>query len=447
MIRSSLFAAGALFICGAAAAQTSDGYLIHQGKVRDAGTFHLETKTWTRAPGANQELFVGPVYDNTCFWTGLGANTVTYSGLENCEDLYDTGRIPSNNALSDPDNLIDSFRIGYITVAPPGGVDMEYEFYDTLGAGCSGPYSPPAPVGTLFRFDAGNGVTLPGDPAGTGSAWIVTIDTTPGFCMQSDGDGTQGNGNDLFTWRFRINNGKPGTAAGGCIIAGEALNGTFGSCTYATPCGTNNNGNPCGTGLGIEDLFWANLDANFCPGGPSGNTGCYYFGGWPANPYAAFYMQMTSLGPCTGGYQPTFYCTAKTTSEGCQPYMDWSGTATATGTGPFKCVGRDFLGSTIGILLYSNKSGALPNHHGGKLCIKSPFFRTPGKNAKSPSNGLCATATGRYVFDFQNRINLGTDPALTAGRNVFTQFRGRDNLDPAGFGDSLSDGMKFAILP
>jgi hypothetical protein len=447
MYRSSLFAAGALLVCGVSAAQTSDGYLIHQGKVRDAGTFHWESKTWTRAPGGNPELFAGPVYDNTCFWTALGANSIVYSAMENCEDIYVTGRIPANDPLSDPDNLIDSFRIGYLTVAPPGGVDIEYEFYDTLGGACSGPYAPPMPAGTLFRLDPGNGVTLPGDPAGTVAVWLVTINTSPGFCMLSDGDATTGNGNDQFTWRYKINNGKPGTAVGGIIIAGEPLNGGFGACTYANPCGTNNGGGPCGTGLGIQDQWWGNLDANFCPGGPGGNTGCYWFGGWPANPYGDFYLQMTSAGPCSAGYVPTFYCTGKTTSETCQPYMDWTGTASATSTGPFRTIGRDVVGGTIGLLIYSNKKGAQPDLHGGKLCVKSPFKRTPGKNAKTPSNGLCPTATGRYVFDFQNRIQGGLDPALTAGRNVFAQFRGRDPADPAGFGDALSNGMKFVILP
>ena len=51
------------------------------------------------------------------------------------------------------------------------------------------------------------------------------------------------------------------------------------------------------------------------------------------------------------------------------------------------------------------------------------------------------------VRDFNNRIQNGSDPSLTAGRTVFVQTWFRDPGDSFGFADGLSNALKFTILP
>ena len=55
--------------------------------------------------------------------------------------------------------------------------------------------------------------------------------------------------------------------------------------------------------------------------------------------------------------------------------------------------------------------------------------------------------TGILKRNFNNAIQGGNDPLLTAGQTVFAQWRQRDPADPAGFGDGLTDGIKFIIEP
>ena len=45
------------------------------------------------------------------------------------------------------------------------------------------------------------------------------------------------------------------------------------------------------------------------------------------------------------------------------------------------------------------------------------------------------------------RVRSGADPALTAGRVVHAQWLQRDPSDPAGFGDGLTDAVRFLVGP
>ncbi len=145
-----------------------------------------------------------------------------------------------------------------------------------------------------------------------------------------------------------------------------------------------------------------------------------------------------------GVYQPEFYCTGKTNSLGCVPFLTTAGIPSATCTLPFPVTGRDMLPNEAGFLLYSFKKSNL-NFHGGKLCVKAPVVRLlPPKGAGSSGTPPCS---GRLNRNFNNRIQSGVDPQLTAGQLVHAQWRQRDPADPAGFGDSLTDGVRFTIQP
>ena len=63
---------------------------------------------------------------------------------------------------------------------------------------------------------------------------------------------------------------------------------------------------------------------------------------------------------------------------------------------------------------------------------------------KSPGFPPCE---GILRKDFNALIQSGADPTLTVGQRVTSQWRQRDPLDPAGFGDALSDAIQFWITP
>jgi hypothetical protein len=52
-----------------------------------------------------------------------------------------------------------------------------------------------------------------------------------------------------------------------------------------------------------------------------------------------------------------------------------------------------------------------------------------------------------FKRNFNELIQSGTDPALSIGANVWVQVRQRDTADPTGFGDNLSNGVRFVICP
>ncbi len=140
---------------------------------------------------------------------------------------------------------------------------------------------------------------------------------------------------------------------------------------------------------------------------------------------------------------PIPYCNGKTNSLGCIPFVATVGRASVSSTTPFRIEGRDHIPSESGLLLYSFKKSSL-GFHGGTLCVKAPFTRTPAKAAKNTGGGTCPGVLSR---NFNNTIQSGNDPALTVGKKVFVQWRQRDPLDPAGFGDNLTNGATFLICP
>ncbi len=140
----------------------------------------------------------------------------------------------------------------------------------------------------------------------------------------------------------------------------------------------------------------------------------------------------------------TSYCSGKLNSLGCVPFLAFDGAPTVQSGVPFDVRAEDVLPAEAGFLIYSSAKANL-GFHGGTLCVKSPFRRAlPVQAAASTGTPPCS---GVLSQDFALRIQAGTDPALTAGRVVFAQYLQRDPADPAGFGDSLTDGVRFRILP
>ncbi len=140
---------------------------------------------------------------------------------------------------------------------------------------------------------------------------------------------------------------------------------------------------------------------------------------------------------------PVRYCSGKVNSVGCVPFVQFTGAPSASNPSAFQISAHDAVPNEAGILIYSFSKSNL-DFHGGKLCVKTPFFRTAAKAAKQAGAPPCS---GVLTRDFNAIIQSGTNPGLTVGARAFAQWRQRDPADPAGFGDSLTDALRFTILP
>ncbi len=141
---------------------------------------------------------------------------------------------------------------------------------------------------------------------------------------------------------------------------------------------------------------------------------------------------------------PTPYCAGKVNSAGCVPFVSASGIPSVSSSGPFRVSAHDVIDGNFGFLLYGSRKANL-DFHGGKLCIKAPVERLlPPKFAKPDGAPPCRGVLRR---NFNAHIQGGTDPSLSAGAVVFAQWIQRDAGDPAGFGDSLTDALRFEICP
>lgn len=347
MLRSSLFTASAFALVASAAAQSSSPAFRNAtpitGPVKNAGTYHLATGTWTRAANSVVANFGASdnVYSNTAdygyYEPGIGPGPAAAAPLG---QLLDAAAIPGTTnpatfALGGPDredNLITELNLGYCDFDLNAGVaGWTLDFYDDY-APCTFP--PPAPKGT---------VVLTGFPSN--GCWIVDIDLTGGFefTLQADGGATApGFDNDPALDSIGISYRYTGTGTGnaGPILCGDPaatdtgwLAGgppTTGSNTYYGEVG----GCP-GSGSGYQNTDNFHIEDTFASGFPSG---CYFFGGYSNSnpdcvsaltaadtPYSGFWMEMSS----TGGDAPPISqagCIGAVTSTGapaiCQVFGD-----------------------------------------------------------------------------------------------------------------------------
>lgn len=279
MLRSSLTTASVVILGAAAFAQVNASQKMKPvtAPVRDGGTYHLATQTWTRK-AAQSNVGADTVYNNTC-------STGYYSPLS-LDTYVDEGRIPTaggptnvnNRPGCEPATNVDGFQIAYCT-------DQTTATFGTYTVNFYESYTACATVIGVTPT-AGFGITgLPASAtAGTLACWIVGLDldsppqtASLGFVMQNDGDGTfTGTTNaNLFGWSMA-------TTAGG-TNTGPLMAGDFNLCTGfdGTRWDTVINYAEQGTGMSTLDQF--RIEA----GGTA--PGCYFFGGTPP---ASFFLQI-----------------------------------------------------------------------------------------------------------------------------------------------------------
>jgi len=475
MLRSTLIVAAAALLCSVSTAQNQvDPSDIHVVPVpiKHAGVFDWDSKSWLSRDRANQVRATSLiVYNNTCTWTG-GA---FYTGTGDCEDYISDGRIPGGlNSVNAPlgataDNRINFFEFGYCTTYVTGSVDIKVGCYDSLGGTCLGGIAPQPPslasqaVG-YFDFGAAAGFPLPGG-TGTGlGCWVVGFNLNAGFCMQSDGDGFFDNvaALDNFNWSFQMDNPSISPASG-VILSGDPGSSPVGGCTYNIPCGTDFfAATPCGHGLGQDDAFWTNIDNDqagntvntgvACTSAPAGGTGCYWFGGYPANPYAGFSLRLGSAGECAGCTgNPTNYCTGGTSSSGCVATMSLSSgvPSTRSGSAPAIVMATNVEGNKNGLIFFGLAQAATPWAAGSSsfLCVKSPTQRTASQ-LSSPV-GTAGTCVGVISTDLNALIQQGNGTLLGqqlfAGSTIDAQCWYRD--PSAVKTTNLSNGLEVTVCP
>jgi hypothetical protein len=235
--------------------------------VRDAGTYHVATGTWTRTnAGANPAASLGP---DTIF-SATAPSGYFGIGWEGSEGI-DEGILPgTGNPLGGPLDCyeINGFEFAYCSLAAT--VDWTFTFYDS--------YVPCSVPGDACINLVG-GITVTDMPTGS-ACWTVTIDLTGGYevNMEADGGpcarGYQGalSDRDHFGWGATWVTSDGGFT--GPLLSGYDPN-------YSPPgentCYNTNLTCPAGTtGLGALDLFeiGAPLSGCFMFGGYANSNGC-----------------------------------------------------------------------------------------------------------------------------------------------------------------------------
>lgn len=264
-------------------------------EVKDAGTYHVATGTWTR--NADLVAMTGPsqLYDNTCT-VGL------FNGLGFGVSSIDSGRIPS----SDDGGLADCyevncFQIGYCTYEPLV-TSISIAFFDCYAACDDLAAAPVAAVLALLNVPGGGFSREQG-------CWLVTFDmtnTTLTFNIGGNSDGIFENtpSTDHFGWAWEQIIPQTGSPAGP-LIAGDPLGQFNMSCGAVDPAGQGggvwSGFNSAGQGAGTDHPGWG-----FAPGPGTGigteldqyaldsPSGCFWFGGYGAslNPLASFYLKL-----------------------------------------------------------------------------------------------------------------------------------------------------------
>ncbi len=429
------------------------------GAIARVGVFDYDNQRWLspRAELAARASSI-PVYDNSCISFGF------YTAVSACTDAIADGRIPGGLGGNNPqgatvDNQINYFEFAYCTATLTGAVDIKVGFYDSLGGPCAGSLPPTPPslasqAARYFDFGANSGFPLPGATSvGALACYFIGITSNSGFCLQSDGDGVFNNDAllDNFNWSFQLESPpSPGGPVGGVVLAGEPSLSPPGGCTYNIPCGGGPSGPACGTGLGALDGFWVNVDpaAPNCTTAPGGGTGCYWFGGYPGNPFASFYLKLGSAGSCGAcDGAPTSYCTAGTSTSGCAASMSLSGVPSVANPQPVILSANNVEGQRAGLVFVGLSQQSVPWGAGSSsfLCVKPPIARLPVQNSGGTAgqcNGAISGDLNAYLVANGN-VLLGVAPY--SGLLVHAQTWCRHPATPKS--TSLSDALTVTFCP
>jgi len=328
LLRFSLTAAGALLLAASASAQ-STAQILPVPNVKDAGTYHLATGTWTRGVQSQRGDYE-VIYDNTC-------SGAWYTALEQ-QTFHDDGRIPST---SSPFTEQGAFGTANYANTSLVGTNDSYDIQQFQFAYCTGVAFPMDALVMFYEcYTACSDATLisptqalqitglPGcsTPGVTIGCWIITIDllgASQNFTMNGDCDGTWDGSAALDYMGYAYMQITPDpSATSGPILAGDPDGllldgpGTTGCCVG---CGTVfwagsqvPGTNTQGSGLNDGDQF--EIDDHL-GGFAFSFNGCYWFGGYSATaPHADMHMEIYGHADPGNPVTGTQYCDGKFSS-------------------------------------------------------------------------------------------------------------------------------------
>jgi len=446
-------------IAAGAAAATAQATLVPQpaqSTIRDGGTLDWATGAWKHTGNQIQSaaaLGAVTIYNNTCNWTG-GAFFV--GGVGTCTEWYDEGRLPTTDP-SDPQSGLAGVADAYVvcgwTFAYCTGETLPQQFsmrfwtgLVTAGVGgiCAGPYGPANNATAQGNFQL-TGLP-PSAVLGVQSCWVITVDLTNtpngGFLFQGNDDvAYDGSANlDDFGWSWRL--GLPSispTNTTGWFIRGNPAVAVSAGTFNVPPAVDPITGGPCGSGLGISDLFWINTDLGSTCGGPQ--SGCYSFGGYPGNPHGSFYLTLLGVGTTIG---PQTYCTAKASFAGCTASVTTNDlTNPVSGANDYSAVVLNAQTLRPGVFLTSNTAPATIPFQGGVLCFQPPLRRSQQLYSGGATQLQC-TGTYQLLINDGQVLPAGFDGGTGGTTYIQAWYRSPQLTD--GFGAALSDAMRLDWL-
>lgn len=389
--------------------------------VRDAGTYHLATGTWTRSTGSTAALGPVVIYNNDAF-TGY------YHPVEPVHAVVDEGRIPMSGPYPgpgsfQPDYHVDGFQIGYCTHET--SVDVAATFFERY-VPCTDPVAAPPAVGRVVL----DGVLPASFSPGQLACWIVTVDiagTTDEFCLAAEGgDGTFDDDPALDSIGLSLKIGDNANGPAGYFIAGDPNNAPFG---YGT---TFLNPGLQGTGANEQDQFFVKDTT----GGPSG---CFNFGGYPSAPWGGHHFRIYAQpGNCSSF--GTNYCTSVPNSTGVAAVMSVQGGSPSIAANDLviRATGvPDVPG--VGIFIAGPGQAQLPLFN-GYLCV-SPAGLQRINQLTPPVNGVVTQA-----IDYTGTSTGTAALNVVAGMPFHFQHWYRDPMAGGGSAN-FSDGIRLDMEP
>jgi hypothetical protein len=163
----------------------------------------------------------------------------------------------------------------------------------------------------------------------------------------------------------------------------------------------------------------------------------------PGTPSSITFTNVEVPGQACGAFT---YCTTSTTTNGCNPSMSGSGTASASAPNGFtiSCSGAE--GQKNGLIFFGlgQTSVAWAVGSTSTRCVTSPVQRTASTN----SGGTTGACDGSYSLDWNDwRANhpTGLGSPYAAGQTFYSQTWFRD--PPAPTGTNLSNALGFTLCP
>jgi hypothetical protein len=141
---------------------------------------------------------------------------------------------------------------------------------------------------------------------------------------------------------------------------------------------------------------------------------------------------------------PAVFCTGTPNSQGCTPTIQWTGAPSMSGPDNFAVSGTGVLNGAFGLLMHSAISGSTPLGN-GILCLTNRQLRLPVQFSGGTPVGPGSDCTGGYSDPLTQA--WFAQNLYTAGTTVYIQYLSRDGGFAPPNNLSLSDGLRFTILP